>query len=195
MVVSAGMGFYHVGSANTNRTQAFQFETGVLNAFLFLRGTQPFYPFDGSYDVWNANNASTTNQKIANYRADWLVRAVTIYAPPVAIELVNGTYTASALKITWETFESNVFNYNSNNGGSSTGIQDITDVLGKADRVAKIKPGLQTLATGIISTVSLDGGTTLLYSANPNLADGTVSTAAAITSITVSYVSSVSLQY
>ncbi len=179
MTVLKGTGFYHIEAANTNRQVSFAFQAiaggvGVANAFLLLKGNNAFHPWPGNI------NAPTTNQLIAQSRVDYLTRYVSIYAIAVGIAVTTGTAntpaTADTLVITYETYVSSVFSV-------SGGVNDIVDLLGKADRPAKTKSGLQTLATACVANASLDGGGTLLFALNPNLSTGTVSTAPAITSI------------
>ncbi len=178
MTVLKGTGFYHVGAANTNRQVTFAFQAiaggvGIANAFLMLKGNNAFHPWPGNI------NAPTTNQLIAQYRADYLVRYVSIYAIPVAIAVTEGTANtpaaADTLTITYETYVSSVL----------PSVSDIADTHGMADRPVKTKSGLQTLATACVANASLDGGNTLLYAVNAALANGTASTAVAITSIAV----------
>lgn len=176
MTVFKGSGFYHVGAANTNRQVFFQVvaQGGLSDCFLFLKGNNAFHPWIGQI----AN--PTTDQKIAQYRVDYIVRHLSIYAIPVYVGIadvdVNGGETGNAVQIAYETYV----------GNALPDEQDIVDTLGMADRPVKTKDGLQTLATAMLSTASLDGGNTLLFGANPALADGTVSGAAQITSLTVS---------
>ncbi len=175
MTVFKGSGFYHVGAVNTNRLVSFQIaaQGGLSDVFLFLKGNNAFHPWIGSI------SSPTTNQLIAQYRADYVVRHLCIYAIPVEIAILDfdqgGGETANALKISFETYVSHVFEDET----------DIVDTLGMADRAAKTKPGLQTLATALLTNASLDGGGTQLFAVNPNLADGTASTASAVTSLTV----------
>jgi hypothetical protein len=174
MTTFKGSGFYHVGATATNRQVTFQIkaQAGLSNCFLFLKGNNAFHPWVGQI------SAPTTNQKIAQYRVDYIVRALTIYAIPVAVKIVDAAYTnetGNAVQITFETLVSSVF----------ANENDIADTLGMADRAVKTKDGLQTLATDLLAVASLDGGGTFLYAVNAALADGTASTAAAITSLTV----------
>jgi len=178
MAVFKGSGFYHVEAANTPRIVTFQVkaQAGLSNCFLFLKGNNAFHPWVGQIP------APTTNQKIAQYRVNYIVRALTIYAIPVAIKIVDAPYTSetgNAVRITFETAVSMVY------AADPNGENDIVDTLGMADRPVKTKKGLQTLATDLLGLASLDGGSTLLYAINPKLADGTASTAVAITSLTV----------
>jgi hypothetical protein len=171
MTVIKGTGFYHVEAANTNRQVFFSIVAtpAAANLFTLLKGTHAFPPYVGQ------NQAPTTNQLIAQYRVDYVVRYISQYAIPVYTSLSTTTDANDTINIAYETFVSNVF----------PSVSDITDAYGLADRPAKTKPGLQTLATDIITLASLDGGSTLLYAANPNLSDGTASTAPAITALTV----------
>lgn len=176
MVVFKGTGFYHVEAANTNRQVDIQVvgPTGKSDIFLFLKGNNAFHP-------WIGQTASpTTNQKIAQYRADYVVRYLSIYAIPVAVRIasvvVGGGETNNALIISYETYVSNVFPVTS----GTTLTEPILDVLGKADRTAKSKIGLQGLADSCVANASLDGGGTKLFAVNPALSDGTVSTAAVV---------------
>jgi hypothetical protein len=173
MVVQKGTGFYHEEAVNTNRITSFSIvATGAVYTspvFLFLKGNNAFPP-------WIGQNASpTVNQKIAQYRADYVIRFLSIYAIPVATLIFLTTYAGDSVKISYETYISNVL----------PSVADIVDTLGIADRPIKTKPGLQTLATNLVSTASLDGGATLLFAANPNLSDGTPSTAQVVTTLTV----------
>lgn len=171
MTVIKGTGFYHVEAANTNRQVFFNVVAtpAAANLFGLLKGNNAFPPWIGQ------NTAPTTNQLIAQYRTDYVVRYLSQYAIPVYVALTQTTDANDTVVIAYETYVSNVF----------FSTADITDEYGLADRPAKTKPGLQTLATNLIGLASLDGGTTLLYSANPNLSDGTPSTAPAITALTV----------
>lgn len=175
MTVFKGSGFYHVEAMNTNRQIDIQVlaPSGQSDVFLFLKGNNAFHPFIGRI------SSPTVNQKIAQYRVDYLVRYMTIYAIPVGVWIMDvdqgGSETANALKIQFETYVSNVF-------PMTSGALDepITDKYGKADRSAKTKVGLQGLADLCVENASLDGGVTKLYAVNPHLADGTASTAAAV---------------
>lgn len=170
MTVVRGMGYYHVGAANTNRTIDVQVacNAGVTNVFGFLKGDNAFHPWIG------AISAPTVNQKIAQYRIDYIVRYLSIYAIPVGVKVTDvdlgSSETNNAIVITYETYVSNVF----------PSAADIVDAYGKADRPAKTKAGLQTLADNCAANASLDGGSTKLFAVNPHLADGTVSTAVVI---------------
>lgn len=175
MTVFKGTGFYHVEAANTNRQVTFSVVAaggGATNAFLFLKGNNAFHPWVGQV------SAPSVNQKIAQYRLDYIVRALSIYAIPVGVTISQTNVAADTVNITYETFV----------GDALPDETDIVDLLGMADRAAKTKDGLQTIATALISTASLDGGSTLLYAVNPSLSDGTASTAAVITGLTVSRV-------
>jgi hypothetical protein len=178
MTVIKGTGFYHVEAANTNRQVFYNIVAtpAAANLFGFLKGTNAFHPFIGQ------NNAPTTNQLIAQYRADYIVRYLTQWAIPVYVALAQTTDANDTLVLAFETYVSNVFGVGV---GHTSGVGDIVDQLGMADRSAKTKDGLQTLATDLLALASLDGGSTLLYAANPNLSDGTASTAPAITALTV----------
>lgn len=176
MTVLRGTGFYHVEAANTNRQVDIQIvgPTGKSDIFLFLKGNNAFHP-------WISQISSpTVNQKIAQYRADYLVRYLSIYAIPVAVRIasvvVGGGETNNALVISYETAVSNVFPVTS----GTTLTEPILDLLGKADRTAKSKIGLQALADSCVANASLDGGVSKLFAASPNLSDGTVTTAAVI---------------
>lgn len=174
MAFFKGSGFYHVGAANTNRQVTFQVkaQAGLSDCFLFLKGNNAFHPWI------NQIAAPTTDQKIAQYRVDYIARYLSIYAILVGVEIVDAPYTnetGNGVNLTFENYVSN----------SLPDEMDIVDSLGKADRPAKTKDGLQTLATALLSTASLDGGVTPLYALHPALADGTVSTAPLISSLTV----------
>ena len=171
MTVFKGTGFYHVGATNTNRIV--DILVAVANnadaVFAFLKGNNAFHPWIGQ------NSAPTTNDKIAQYRVDYIVRYLSIYAIPVGLRIVDmadfgGSNTANGLIISYETYVSNVF----------PDVTDIVDAYGLADRSAKTKDGLQTLADNCTFNASLDGGSTKLFAVNPHLSDGTVSTSAAI---------------
>jgi hypothetical protein len=175
MTVFKGMGFYHVEAMNTNRIVDIQVvaPAGQSNVFLFLKGDNAFHPFIGRIA------APTVNQKIAQYRVDYVVRYLSIYAIPVGVWITDvnlgGSETNNALKIQYETYVSNVFPVT-----SGTLDEPITDLYGLADRAAKTKVGLQGLADLCVANASLDGGQTLLYAVNPKLSDGTASTAAVV---------------
>jgi hypothetical protein len=172
MTVFKGSGIYHVGALNTNRQVLFSVVAagaGATNGFLFLKGNNAFHPWIGQ------TTAPTTNQLIAQYRADYVVRYLSQYSIPIFTAISQTSVAADTITIGYETYVSNVL----------PAVTDIVDLYGKADRAAKTKPGLQTLATGLLSTASLDGGATLLFAANPNLADGTVSTAGVMSGLTV----------
>lgn len=171
MTVIKGTGFYHVEAANTNRQVFFNVAAtpSAANLFGFLKGNNAFHPFIGT------NNAPTANQLIAQYRTDYVVRYLSQYAVPVYVALALTSNANDTVVVAYETYVSNVF----------PSVSDIVDQYGMADRPAKTKPGLQTLATGLLTLASLDGGGTLLFAANPNLSDGTASTAPAITALTV----------
>jgi hypothetical protein len=175
MTVFKGMGFYHVEAANTNRFVTFRVaaQAGVSNCFTFLKGNNAFHPWVGQI------SAPTANQLIAQYRVDNIVRRLCVYAIPISIAIIDfdrgGAETANAVTISYETLVSNYL----------PSVSDIVDTLGMADRAAKTKLGLQSIATAMLATASLDGGGTLLFAVNPSLADGTTSTAPAITSLTV----------
>lgn len=171
MSVIKGTGFYHVEAANTNRQVFFNVVAtpAAANVFGFLKGNNAFHPWIGRID------SPTVNQLIAQYRTDYIVRYLSQYAIPVYSAVATTTDANDTVVIGYETYVSNVF----------PSVADITDAYGMADRPAKTKPGLQTLATSLITTASLDGGGTLLFAVNPHLADGTVSTAPAITGLTV----------
>lgn len=176
MTVIKGTGFYHVEAANTNRVVDIQVvgPSGISNIFAFLKGNNAFPPFIGEI------SSPTVNQKIAQYRIDYLVRYMSIYAIPVGVTVtsvvVGGGEVNNALLIKYETYVSNVFPVSS----FPTLQEPITDAYGLADRNAKTKTGLQGLADLCVENASLDGGTTHLYAANPNLSDGTPTTAANI---------------
>jgi hypothetical protein len=171
MTVFKGTGFYHVGAANTNRIVDVQVAVtagGINDVFLFLKGNNAFHPWIG------AISAPTTNEKIAQYRVDYIVRYLSIYAIPVGVRIVDvdngGAETGNGIVISYETYVSNVF----------PSVADITDAYGMADRTPKVKDGLQTLADNCTFNASLDGGGTKLFAVNPALSDGTASTAVAI---------------
>lgn len=174
MAVVEGSGVYDSNAANTNRTVRFRVavQAGVSTAFVFLRGNQAHFPHTGQV------TSPTVNQRIAQERADAIRQALTIYAPLVGFKIIDfnqgGSETANALVLEFETLVSNVL----------PSVSDITDTLGVVGS-AKTKSGLQTIATALLASASLDNGGTLLFGANPNLADGTASTAAQITSLTV----------
>lgn len=175
MTVFKGTGFYHVGAGNTNRQVFFQVvaQANLSDCFLFLKGNNAFHPWIGQI------SNPTTNQKIAQYRVDYIVRHLSIYAIPVYVAISDvdqgNSETGNAVILGYETFV----------GNALPDENDISDTLGMADRPVKTKDGLQTLATAMIGSASLDGGNTLLYAVNPALSDGTASTAPAITSLTV----------
>lgn len=175
MTVFKGTGFYHVEAMNTNRQVGIQVVagSGISNVFGFLKGNNAFHPFIG------AISAPTVNQKIAQYRVDYIVRYLSIYAVPVSLRIadvvVGGGEVQNALIISYETYVSNVFP-----ATSGTLDEPITDKFGKADRPAKTKLGLQGLADACTANASLDGGSTHLFAINPHLSDGTASTAVAI---------------
>lgn len=178
MTVFKGSGFYHVEAANTNRQVRVQVAVaggGISNVFAFLKGNNAFHPWIGQ------NTSPTTNDKIAQYRIDYLVRYLSIYAIPVGVEVVSvnngGGETNNGIVITYETYVSNVFN------GTA---DDLVDTKGMADRPAKTKDGLQDLADNCTANASLDGGSTSLFAINPHLADGTASTAVAIGTVAAS---------
>lgn len=189
MVTSTFLGasIYRTGPSRTARQVSFRVavQSGLSNAFFYIDGSNAFPPFVGELGNWKginggqAQTAPTTNQIIANYRADYIARYLSIYSPLVQLHIINydqgSSETANAVVLTYETYVNNIY----------PSVSDITDTLGAINGITKTKPGLQTLATDLISDASLDGGNTLLYSANPALPDGTVSTASAITSLTV----------
>lgn len=175
MTFFKGSGFYHVGAVNTNRMVSFVVSAPatVVDVFAFLKGNNAFHPWIGQ------NTSPTTNDKIAQFRADYIVRYLCIYGIPVEIAVIdydlgNGE-TGNAIKISFETLIGNAYPDES----------DIVDTLGMADRAPKTKPGLQSLADDCVSDASLDGGDTQLFDVNPALADGTVSSAVAIAALTV----------
>lgn len=177
MTVIKGTGFYNVEASNTNRQVTFSIVAGgggATNAFLFLKGNNAFHPWIGQI------SAPTTNQKIQQYRANYVIRALSVYAIVVGAEIATTNVANDTINLTFETYV----------GNALPDQTDISDTLGVADRTAKTKDGLQTIATSLISSASLDGGSTLLFSANPHLPDGTASTAGAITSLTVTRVTS-----
>jgi hypothetical protein len=182
MTVFKGTGFYHVEAARTNRQTHFSVVAtgaGATNGFLFLKGNNAFHPWIGQ------NSAPTTNQLIQQYRADYLVRYLSQWAIVVETAISTTSVANDTLNIAFETYVSNALPNSTTNQGPGTGAGDITDLYGLADRVAKVKPGLQTLATNLLTLASLDGGATLLYAANPNLSDGTASTAGVMTTLVV----------
>lgn len=177
--MAGGTGIYNTGQINTNRTRRFRVTADAgagSNVFVFLKGDTSAYPYT------SVVASPTANQRIAQERADAIIRSLSRYAPPVKvfIEDVNhgGGETNNALVIEFETEQSMVF-------AASSGGADIVDTLGKGGESAKTKSGLQTLATALVAGASLDGGSTLLFAANPTLQDGTTSTAAAVTTLTV----------
>jgi hypothetical protein len=177
MTVIKGTGFYHVEAANTNRQVSFAFQAiaaaaGVA-AFGLLKGTNAFPPWSA------ALSAPTINQLIAQYRVDYLVRYVSIYAIPVGVYVTEGTANTptpnDTVVITYETYQSFVF----------PTAADIVDLRGLADRSAKTKSGLSTLATACIANATLDGVAGDLWVVNAPNSLGTASTAPAVTSIAV----------
>lgn len=176
MAFFKGSGFYHVGSTNTNRQVTFQVvpQANVSDCFVFLKGNNAFHPWIG------ALTSPTVNQRIAQYRVDYICRHLSIYAILVGVDIADvdlgNSETGNGLHLTFENFVSNSLPDNN----------DIVDQLGMADRPAKTKDGLQTLASALLASASLDGGTTLLFAANPSLPDGTATTAPVISALSVS---------
>lgn len=177
MTVQKGMGFYHVGAANTNRTVRVKVVANLTNAFVELMGTTETHPFTGKIA------SPTTNQLIAQARLDAVVRAMCVYAIPVKVEVATTSGANDSVIVAFETDRSGVFFV-----GGVNSVSDIADTLGLAGHAAKTKDGLQTLVTALIANKSLDGGATKLFDVNPALADGTVSTASAITTLTASII-------
>lgn len=176
MTVVIGTGYYHVGAANTNREVTFSFATdGGADTFTFLKGTNAFHPWKNT-----ATQPYSANDLIAQYRIDYLVRYVTIYAIPVKIFLSQTTDPNDTLNITFETAVGDALPF-----ASGAAASPITDTLGMADRPAKTKPGLQTLANDCLAAATLDGVAGDLWVINAPLPDGTPSTAAAVSTITV----------
>lgn len=173
MSVQLGSGQYRTGPTNTNRIVRFTVlaDDGASdNVFVSLRGNQSFYPYLSPVAT------PTTNQKIAQARMDAVIRALTIYAPVVEVSIGDGgAHTSNKLTLGFETLQSNVL----------PNVSDIVDTLGRAGQTAKTKSGLQTLATAAVAGKSLDGGATFLFAANAALADGTVSSATTVTTLTV----------
>jgi hypothetical protein len=169
-----GSGYYHIGATNTNRQVAFTVtaQAGLSNCFLFLKGNNAFHPYT------DAIASPTVNQQIAQHRVNAIARHLSVWANVVGVEIATVPYTNetnNAVRLIFETYVSDVL----------PDEADIDDTLGMADRTPKTKDGLQTLATALLTTASLDGGNTLLFEVNPALHDDTVSTAAAITTLTV----------
>ncbi len=184
MTVIKGTGFYHVEAANTNRQVFYNIVAtpAAANLFALLKGSNAFPPFAAGAGY---NASPTANQLVAQYRVDYLVRYLSQWAIPVYVAIAQTTDAADTVVLGFETYVSNVFPNSSTNQSPGTGAGDITDHYGLADRTAKTKPGLQTLATNLLALASLDGGASLLYAVDPFLSDGTATTAPAITALAV----------
>ena len=174
MTVQKGMGFYHVGQANTNRMVGVSVvaTAGVAGIFAELMGANDQAPYQ-QLEI----SAPTTNQLIAQARMDAVVNACSVYARPVKIALAQTNFANDTIVMYFETEVSQVINT----------VADISDTLGLAGQTAKTKPGIQTNLTYVLNNKSLDGGTTLLFAATPNLSNGTASTAVVVTALTATY--------
>jgi len=177
MTQQKGMGFYHVGAENVYSTVEFTIVASTTQAPTFeslfsSTGLQSTAPFTSEI------TSPATNDFIAQARLDAVVRAISVYMQPVKVYFATTSVTNDTIKVS---FPSTKF-------GLPVTTADLTETIGLGGNAAKTKPGIQTLLNAILANgsapASLDGGNTYLFAANPNLADGTVSTAAAVTALT-----------
>jgi len=163
---------YDVYSANVLNTVSFIVEPqlvgeNVAGLFGIFRGPENAHPFFGQLTT-----TPTALQNLAQLRTDYIVRALTAYAPVVGVRLVTNASGSivptvnfgSAIKVTFETNSMGIFEdpaYISSGGvGNKERTTDIVDTLGVGGMsYTKTKPGLQSLLNAL-STVSFDNGVT-----------------------------------
>lgn len=171
---------YGANSSNIVRFLIEPADAADRNASIFgmFNGSESEYPYYGKMTT-----VPTANQKLAQLRTNYVVRAVTAYAPVVGVKFARdsgGTaYTATfgpALEVWFEQDKLGAFidpAYIATNGvGSKHRVTDITDSLGTGGMsFTKTKKGLLSLLD-TLSTVSFDNGVTGPF--------GTLSTSGAI---------------
>ena len=163
---------YDVYSANVLNTVSFVIEPqlvgeNVAGLFGIFKGPQNSRPFYGALTT-----TPTALQNLAQIRTNYIVRALTAYAPVVGVRLVTNASGSivpsasfgSAIKITFETAAMGIFEdpawIAANGVGNKERTTDIVDVLGTGGMsMPKTKPGLQSLLNSL-ATVSFDNGVT-----------------------------------
>jgi len=166
---------YDVNSANVNRQIKFLVEAeggAKANTFTALKGPANQYPH------YHQIQGATDAQELGQIRLSLVVRALSQYAVPIAVEVfdnavVSAAGSGSSVHIVYEQDEMGVF-FNNNWPADATKDKhapDGTDGVGTADWITdtvgtggmpngpKEKKGLNLLLAEL-ATVSFDGGTT-----------------------------------
>ena len=158
------MSNYDVKQFNTNRTVSFKIDAGAAGAFGFLPA-----------------GTVTADQNLAQLRVNAMASAMANYAVLVGAAV---DATGQFLTVTYETAVNGAFE-----AGGVQSPADIVDGLGKGGMNApKTKAGLETLATNALASKFGTNGATTLFDGTTVLADGSATTLAAVTAVTVTAV-------
>jgi len=178
------MSRYDVTGTNSPLTTKFRIDAGAGGALGLLKGNFTTYPHYGQLST-----APTADEELKQLRVNALVRAVSVYTIPVAVEVDP---TGQWVDVTFEAAQQGEFFDNASTSTNTPNyvVTDITDTLGVGGMTTtKTKSGLQTLATAALATTEgTDGAGTTLFDGSTVLADGTTPTLAAVSTVTVTYV-------